>query len=456
MQGRTRLKALKAAAVAAALSSALLISGCGRTSSGVAVPQIAQGGSGLTPSERLNALPGERLNALPGLPTTGTLAERLNALPGQPQQLCVTPARGSGKGGCQVQGRSDLAPKSDPNTSYATIWGYKPDDLASAYGIPRWLGAGRTVAIVDAFDDPNIESDLAVYRSAMMLPPCTTANGCFTKLGAGESNQGDGETVGTGAIPQADSGWSAEIALDTEMVSAICPYCKILLVEAKSDDIKDLAAAEDIAASYSPAAISNSFYAPEAQSEKHLARSFRHPGIPITAAAGDGGYGASFPASVPEVTAVGGTTLLPYNLDKRGWGEGVWSGTGSGCSMMMSKPSWQRDSGCRNRTIADVAMIADPRTGVAMYTSLAPTGQPTGWVVGGGTSVGAPIVAAMYALAGSKDYSGPRKLWEKPKELNQVSLGSNGICLPLYLCTAMPSGYSGPAGNGTPNGLGAF
>lgn len=404
---------------------------------------------------------GERLNALPGIPLAGSIGERLNALPGDPQPMCVQPKRGDGTVGCQVQKNSSYPPSVDPHTPYGRIAGYKPNDLAAAYAIPRGLGAGHTVAVVDAYDDPNAEADLAVYRAAMGLPPCTSASGCFLKTGAKAKGvnaglqAGDGVNVAPAHLPPADAGWSAEIALDIEMVSAVCPLCRIVLVEAKSDSMKDLAGAVDVAASYRPDAISNSYYAPEHPSERGLAKHYRAARTVVTVAAGDAGYGSTFPAASPDVVAVAATSLLP-DTSSRGWTEGVWSGTGSGCSALMSKPAWQSDTGCGGRTIADVAVVGDPRTGVAIYTSIAPAGAATGWLVAGGTSVGAPVVAALYALAGNAgSIVAPQRLWEQRAALNPVTVGGNGTCALAYLCTAT-AGYSGPAGNGSPRGLGAF
>jgi hypothetical protein len=133
----------------------------------------------------------------------------------------------------------------------------------------------------------------------------------------------------------------------------------------------------------------------------------------------------------------------------------VWSGAGSGCSAYITKPTWQLDTGCARRTVADVSAIADPNTGVAVYDSYAYRGSK-GWMVFGGTSVSAPIIAGVYVLAGNTgsinygSYS-----YSHLSSLNDVTSGSNGSCGSSYLCTAT-AGYDGPTGNGTPNGTGAF
>jgi subtilase family serine protease len=301
------------------------------------------------------------------------------------------------------------------------------------------------VGIVDAYDDPNAESDLGVYRSQFGLAACTTANGCFRKV-----NQSGGTRY-----PRANGGWAQEISLDLDMVSAICPNCHILLVEASSNSLSNLGTAVNEAAALGATEISNSYGGGESSSDTSYDTSYyNHPGIAITASSGDNGYGVEYPAASQYVTAVGGTTLTRAS-NSRGWSETAWSGTGSGCSAYDPKPSWQTDSGCSKRTVADVSAVADPNTGVSVYDSFSYQGQ-SGWLVFGGTSVASPIIASVYALAsnaatvtyGSYPYS-------HTSSLNDVTSGSNGSCGGSYLCTAGP-GYDGPTGLGTPNGSGGF
>jgi subtilase family serine protease len=325
--------------------------------------------------------------------------------------------------------------------------GFGPSDLQSAYNLPSaTAGQGQTVAIVDAQDDPNAESDLAVYRSQFGLPPCTTANGCFRKLD---------ENGGTN-YPSPDSGWSGEISLDVDMVSAICPNCHIMLFEASSANFSDLATAVDTAAKMGANAISNSYGGSEDPSETSVAPDYSHPGVAITASTGDSGYGTAAPSVFSTVIAVGGTSLTQDSSTSRGWSETAWSEGGSGCSSYISKPAWQTDTDCTMRTVADVSAVADPNTGVAVYD----TYQQNGWVVFGGTSVSSPIIASVYALAGngaSLKINDASYAYSHASDLNDVTTGSNGICFPLgsYLCNAGP-GYDGPTGLGTPNGVGAF
>jgi subtilase family serine protease len=261
------------------------------------------------------------------------------------------------------------------------------------------------------------------------------------------------QTRGLGLAPLGDVGWSQEISLDVDMASAICPLCHILLVEADSPSVIDLAAAVQTAVALGATEVSNSYGAPEFQDESAFEPLFDHPGVVITASSGDAGYGVEFPAVSLGVVAVGGTHLTQA-ATARGWTETVWGGAGSGCSLYLPKPPWQHDTGCTHRTVADVAAVADPGTGVSVYDTYG-TG---GWLVFGGTSVSAPIIAGVYALnghAGSPPV--PPQAWPylNPGALNDVTSGSNGSCGGSYLCTGT-AGYDGPTGLGTPNGLAAF
>ncbi|HEV2261798.1 MAG TPA: hypothetical protein VGR69_05870, partial [Candidatus Rubrimentiphilum sp.] len=223
--------------------------------------------------------------------------------------------------------------------------GYHPGDLQSAYALPSsTAGAGQTVAIVDAYDDPNAESDLGVYRSQFGLSPCTTANGCFKKV-----NQNGVQ----GSYPRSNGGWAQEISLDVDMVSAICPNCHILLVEASSNSFANLGTAANTAASLGGNAISNSYGGGESSGETSNDVYYNHPGHAVTVSSGDNGYGVEYPAASQYVTAVGGTSLSRAS-NMRGWTETAWSGAGAGCSAYEPKPSWQKDTGCSRRTVADV------------------------------------------------------------------------------------------------------
>lgn len=322
---------------------------------------------------------------------------------------------------------------------------FEPSDLQSAYGLPSAsAGTRQTVAVVDAYDDPNAESDLSVYRSQYKLPPCTTSGGCFRKVDQ------DGGT----SYPAEDAGWAGEISLDLDMVSAVCPNCRILLVEAASNDIADLGAAVNTAVSLGAKYVSNSYGGDEFAEETTYDTSYySHPGAVITASTGDAGYGVSYPAASPAVTAVGGTTMTSGGGGARGFTETAWNGAGSGCSAYEPKPSWQHDTACTNRDVADVSAVADP--GVVVYDSVPYQGYQ-GWLGFGGTSVASPIIAATYALAGTPGSSdNPASYpYAHPGALNDVTTGTNGTC-GTVLCGS-GSGWDGPTGLGTPLGTTSF
>ncbi|RAG85222.1 peptidase S8 [Streptacidiphilus pinicola] len=332
-------------------------------------------------------------------------------------------------------------------TPNATPSGFGPSDLHSAYNLPANGGAGQTVAIVDAYNDPNAAADLAVYRSQYGLPACTTASGCLKIVG-----QNGGST-----LPSSNSGWAGEISLDLDMVSAIAPNAHIILVEAKTASMTNLGTAVNTAVKLGATEVSNSYGGSESSADTgYDSTYFNHPGVPITVSSGDSGYGVEYPAASPNVTAVGGTSLSKAS-NTRGWSESVWStssteGAGSGCSAYEPKPTWQTDSGCAQRTVADVSAVADPATGVAVYQ----TYGGSGWAVYGGTSVAAPLVAGVYADAGSHSAAVPAAdAYAHSSALNDVTTGATASCSPSYLCTA-GTGYDGPTGLGTPNGLTAF
>ncbi|WP_377266958.1 carboxypeptidase regulatory-like domain-containing protein [Peterkaempfera sp. SMS 1(5)a] len=327
---------------------------------------------------------------------------------------------------------------------------------AGAYNLPGGGGAGRTVAIVDAFDDPTAEADLAVYRTQYGLPECTTANGCFRKV----------DQRGGTDYPDADPDWSGEISLDLDMVSAAAPAAHILLVEADSASFDDMGAAVDQAVALGAQYVSNSYgsgYSSTPGSGEDpsevtdLDAHYNHPGVAMVASSGDDDYGVSYPAASQYVTAVGGTALAKDSTSARGWSESVWhnsyGGPGSGCSVYEPKPAFQTDTGCDMRSVADVSAVADPMTGVSVYQ----TYGGSGWSVYGGTSASSPIIAGVYAAAGSPAAGSYPNAYPylTPSALNDVTSGSNGSCSPGYLCTA-GAGYDGPTGLGTPNGLAAF
>jgi hypothetical protein len=319
--------------------------------------------------------------------------------------------------------------------------GLDPCQLQDAYHLPSAVaGSDRTVAVVDAYGAPNAEADLAVYRAEYGLPPCTTANGCFSKVN---------QAGLPGPYPNGNTGWSVETSLDLDMVSASCPLCKIKLVEATNNSIVNLAAAQDTAGHPVPAAISNSWGAPEDALETSLDSHFSQATID-TASTGDAGYGTEWPATSPFVTAVGGTDLTADATVPRGWIETAWSNGGSGCSAFEPKPAYQTAAtGCTMRAEADIAAIAGNP-----YLSVYDTYNEPGWLLIGGTSASAPLVAGIFALApGVGDVANLYRA--SPGSLFDVTSGSNGTCSPAIFCNAGP-GYDEPTGNGTPCGVGGL
>jgi len=334
---------------------------------------------------------------------------------------------------------------------------YGPGDLREAYDLPsESAGSGQTVGIVDAFDDPNAESDLAKYRSHFGLPSCTAANGCFRKV-----NQSGGSTY-----PPSNAQWAVEISLDLDMVSAVCPKCHILLVEATSNGDIELGEAENEAVALGATELSDSWGGREFFYEAEYNSYFNHPGVPIAVAAGDEGDVVTYPAAAPSVISVGGT-VLKRETNARGWIEKAWGGegkegTGSGCSKYEPKPAWQTDAGCANRTDNDVAATAGDGHPVWVADSFEDPDETykvedPGWTLGGGTSESAPIVAATMALASESTRSlpGAEAFYEEAAQngtgaLDDVVSGNNGTC-GTYLCEAGP-GYDGPTGLGSPDG----
>ncbi len=359
-----------------------------------------------------------------------------------------------------------------PGTSHlyeggGELGGFDPADLESAYKIPTGTEGTQTIAVIDVFGYPNAEADLAAYRSRYGLPPCTKANGCFRKV-----NEKGEETN----YPAESSAWVGEDALDADMASAGCPECHILMVEGSGEEPSELGASVNEAAALGATEISNSYGYPELYEAtwcrssrcEPYASDYSHAGVEIFASAGDAGYAdtyyrkyglpyeTDFPAASPNVVAVGGTALYKDAKATRGWRETVWDetareiGTGAGCSVAEPKPAWQKDAGCGHRTDNDVAAVAAVLTGVSVRINGA-------WEILGGTSVASPLVAGIMAHAGATmRMLGGEAFYDKPAALFDVTEGLAGFnaseCPFAYLCNA-ETGYDGPTGEGTPNGV---
>ena len=331
-------------------------------------------------------------------------------------------------------------------TAKSTFTGYAPADLQSMYGVtPVMLPTDATVGIVDVGRDPNVESELATYRSHFDLPSCTKANGCFTEYVA------DGSTV-----PTANSGWVGEITLDVEAVSAVCPTCRIALMDASDASYKAIFAAISTLADQGVQYISMSFGMGEWSGESHYNATFTRPGTIFVAASGDDGFddgsdacngvvGVCYPAAAPGVIAVGG-----IHATKSGsmWKYSAWAGSGSGCAHFSKAKTAQKamtlDACHGGEAQADVSALADPNTGFAAYDAL------DGWYVVGGTSLASPIVASLYAIAGNNidAYSFTRNALDDSL-LADVTSGSTTGCDGTVLCTA-GKGWDGATGIGTP------
>jgi subtilase family serine protease len=325
--------------------------------------------------------------------------------------------------------------------------GLDPTELKDAYKLTGLTSGGRTVAIVDAYGYTNLERDLGVYRSQFGLSPCTKANGCLRII---DQNGGTN-------LPRMDVGWAQEQALDVDAVSAACPDCKIVVVQAKTNSFANLGAAVNRAAVQpGVVAISNSYGGGDAPDTTY-GTYYNHPGIAVTASTGDNGYqGGSYPASSSYTTAVGGTSLVAASGTSRGWSESVWSGAGSGCSSYNTALAAAASfgTGCAKRAMADVSAAADPsKGGLAVYYPSSRTAST--WGQFGGTSESAPIIAAVYALSGNTAGYANAIPYAHPGSLFDVTTGNNGSCPTTQWCAAR-AGWDGPTGLGTPNGAGAF
>lgn len=343
-----------------------------------------------------------------------------------------------------------------------------PQQLHSAYSLPCTPGGpeqgictapttfGPTIALVDAYYTPTIQSDLQTFDTHYGLNQCTTANGCLQII-----NENGGTTY-----PATNSSWSLEESLDVQTAHAICQTCKIMLVAANSSSFSDLGTGVATAARLGAVAISNSYGASEFQGETSYDTYYNHPGIGIFASAGDSGYGTEYPAASKGVIGVGGTTLNIYTDDSYA-GEAVWPDTGSGCSIyesvntfQQSVPDWSQ-TGCGGyKGVADIAMDADPNTGIDVYDSTRYEGY-TGWWQVGGTSLASVLAASDFAMAytpadASTQYMA-QLLYANDNSANfhNVTSGSNGFCRSSIMCNG-ESGYNGPTGLGSLIGIGAF
>lgn len=341
------------------------------------------------------------------------------------QAVCPGPAR-AGDARCVAWVR----PFATPGPT-----GLSPAKIQSAYNFPTSLtaGSGKTVAIVDAYDDPKAESDLGVFNTQFGLPACTTANGCFKKVN---------QTGGT-RYPFANSGWALEISLDIQWAHAIAPGAKILLVEASSSSFANLLTAENYAKTHAQY-VSNSWGGSEFSGEHSYDSYFAQSGVSFFVSAGDSGLPAEYPSASANVISVGGTTL---NFDTGGnfTSETGWSDGGGGCSLYETATAAQSGfsqysqvSCAGKRATPDVSLDADPNSGVSVYDSTKYSGQ-SGWWQVGGTSASSPMWAGRSADAGVVVNS--TYVYGNNITFRDITSGNNGAsCLTGYdLCSGKGS-----------------
>jgi subtilase family serine protease len=327
----------------------------------------------------------------------------------------------------------------------------------SAYSLPSRASKPETVAIVAAYDDSHLQGDLGMYTRHFGLPGCTMRNHCLRVLN---------EAGTPSPLPAADptgGRWNIEHALSTEVVHGICQNCSILVVEASTDSAYDLSTAVHAAAKAGARVIVTTFGPAQAYTDSQWASDYDDRRAIVVSAAGDSGYTGSvdFPAAMPNVLAVGGTHLQ-LGRGGRYQRETVWSQTTSGCSAYWNAGRWQkaqaRSVGCGgSRAVVDVSAVADP--GAIVY--ITDGGQPGGALYEvGGTSLSAPVIGAVFGLAGGGGSSALSHLYRvarsHPSAFHDVRSGSNSsTCGAKPICSAQ-RGYDGPSGLGTPHGLTAF
>ena len=335
--------------------------------------------------------------------------------------------------------------------------GLFPAQIKAAYGFNSTpnQGAGQIIGIVDAYDDPNAESDLQFYDTQFGLPTCTTANGCFTKIKVGN--------------PPGDSGWGLEISLDIQQAHGLAPAAKVILVEANSNSFDDLLAAVDAAVANGATQVSMSWSGGDFDGEQAYDVHFQVPGVTFMSSTGDGGHGVGYPAASPYVVAVGGThlTLLatatfPSSITFSNYvSETAWVGSGGGISAFEPGQSYQNGvfAGCGTgggRCVPDISSDADPNTGVPVYD----TYGYGGWVQVGGTSVSSPDWSAIFAIVNSSRATAGKGTLQNAipdlytfynttqyNDFHDITSGTNGGC--GTQCTAVV-GYDLVTGIGSP------
>lgn len=368
-----------------------------------------------------------------------------------------------------AQGTQTVLPFLDVEGSgQKNVVGLTPAQITHAYGFDQITnqGSGQTIAIVNAFDAPNIENDLRTFNAEFGLLACTIKSGCLTTV---YSCSGMECSTNPGQNDPNYQFWALEIALDVEWAHAIAPQAKILLVEANSTGepsgatLDDLLGGVKVALTHNPNVVSMSWGGAEFSTEQTEDGPFVAQNVTFFASAGDSGHGVIYPAASRYVMSVGGTRL---NVNKQGdyLNEKAWSGSGGGLSQYVPEPPYQiaypipNDSQMKRGT-PDVAYDAAPATGVAVYDSV-PYAGSAGWMQVGGTSVGPPQWSALVAIANSLRAIAMKPAltgalgvlydaaqdWHGWETFNDITNGKNGNC---KRCFAKP-GYDYVTGLGSP------
>jgi len=425
---------------------------CGLLAAGAASPAVAAAGPAVAAAGPAVAAAGPHSMAGGGSGGTARIARVTAAARHGLQAACPKPRPGDMR--CFALVQPQFAVNRAPAAGRVTHpHGWTPQQLERAYRLPVNLRSHQTVAVSIAGRTPHLGSYLRTYRAHFGLPACGQPSGCLRIV-----NQ-NGHT--SPAAPSSlGSGWDVEATLDVSMISVACPYCKILVVEANSPSVSDLAHSENTAARLGAQVISNSYGIRESGFSQTLARDYRHAGHMVVASSGDLGYdAANFPANLATVTAVGGTTLSRAH-NGRGFAERVWNdpsifGAGSsGCSAYVARPAWQRSPHCPGRTVADTSAVA---ADIPIYNK-----AWGGWLTVAGTSVAAPLTSGIYGLAGNAAQVNTRRLYRHAADFFDVTRGNNVLfgsarqsCGNDYLCVAK-RGYDAPTGLGTPDGIAGF
>jgi hypothetical protein len=331
--------------------------------------------------------------------------------------------------------------------------GWGPKALERVYRLPVSRDSHQTIAVSIAFRTPSLAKYLKVYREHYGLPPCTEASGCLRIV----NQKGH---VTPRAPSGLGSGWDLETTLDVSMISAACPHCRILVVQASDNSDINLARTDVTAARLGADVISNSYGARENGQTQTLRKDYLRPGHMVVASSGDSGFdAANFPANLGGVTAVGGTEFRhapgPRGVTERVWNQpDFFAAATSSCSAYVAKPAWQHDRHCPGRTIADISAVA---SNIPIFNSFY-----GGWVTVGGTSVSAPFISGVFGLAGNATSITPRYLYQHKADFFDVTRGNNvligaavKVCGGDYLCKAR-KGYDAPTGLGTPDGIAGF